>query len=65
MKPYSLVGINANAFNIMAYVKSCMQKERKSQEEIKNYLNDAMSSNYDHLLYVSNEMIDKLNNESI
>ena len=36
-------------------------QELKFGNKIKAYLDDAMSSNYDHLLAVSVEMVDKCN----
>lgn len=58
---YDLVGINGNAYSIMGYVSSAMKREGKSQEEIDVYYKDATSSDYTHLICVSMEIIDKLN----
>lgn len=63
-KEYSLVGIDGNAFSIMAYVSKAMKENRFSKEEVKNYQNEAMSGNYDNLLRVSIKMIDKINEMS-
>lgn len=60
-KEYSLVGIDGNAFSIMAYVSKAMKENGFSKEEVKNYQNEAMSGNYDNLLIVSMKMIDKIN----
>ena len=62
-KNYTLVDVDGNAFAIMAYVRSAMMREGKSNEEIDNYLKDAQSSDYQHLLQVSVEMCEKLNVE--
>jgi hypothetical protein len=58
---YSLVGIDGNAFAVMAYVSTCMKYEHKTKDEIDAYLADAKSSDYNHLLCVSQEMIEQLN----
>lgn len=58
---YTLVGIDGNAFAVMGYVRDAMRKEGCSLEEQKAYTKDAMSGNYSHLLYVSMNMIEKLN----
>ena len=62
-KNYNLADVDGNAFAIMAYVRSTMMREGKSNEEIDNYLKDAQSSDYQHLLQVSVEMCEKLNVE--
>ena len=58
---YSLVGIDGNAYAIMAYVKKAMQREQSSSTEIKKYLSSAMASDYPHLVTKSQEIIDQLN----
>ena len=58
---YNLVGVDGNAFAVMGYVRDAMRKEGCSLEEQKAYTEDAMSGNYSHLLYVSIDMIEKLN----
>ena len=62
-KKYTLADVDGNAFAIMAYVRSAMMREGKSNEEIDNYLKDAQSSDYQHLLQVSVEMCERLNGE--
>ena len=62
-KNYTLADVDGNAFAIMAYVRSAMKREGKSNEEIDNYIKDAQSSDYNHLLQVSVEMCEKLNVE--
>ena len=47
---YNLVGIDGNAYSIMGYVSN-----------IHDYITRATSSDYDNLLRVSIDMIDKLN----
>lgn len=63
MRKYDLVGVDGNAFCVMAYVAKAMKNEGKSKEEIDEYYKDAKSSDYYHLLAVSVEMIEKLNDE--
>lgn len=58
---YSLIGVNGNAFAIMGYVRNCMQKEGKTEEEKKAYIDTARSGDYNNLLAVSLGMIDELN----
>ena len=58
---YDLVGVDGNAYSIMGYVKKAMRAEKCTSQEIDEYLKDAMSSDYNHLLTVSISMIDKLN----
>lgn len=58
---YTLVGVNGNAFSVMGYVMRAMKERRRTREEIDVYVKDAMSSDYDHLLVVSNDMIEELN----
>ena len=61
MKPFSLVGVDGNAFNVMAYTSNAMKKAGYSQEEIKQYRELATSGDYDALLVLSFEWIDKCN----
>ena len=61
MEKFDLVGIDGNAFCIMAYVTNAMKKCGFSKEARDKYIEDATSSNYDHLLVLSMEMIDTCN----
>ena len=61
MKPFSLVGVDGNAFNVMGYTANAMKKAGYSQEEIKQYIQLATSGDYDALLVLSFEWIDKCN----
>lgn len=63
MKKYDLVGIDGNAFAVMGYVTKCMRSENMDKESIDNYLKDAKSSDYNHLLCVSIDMIEFLNEQ--
>lgn len=58
---YDLIGVDGNAFSIMAYVLNAMRRQHFSIEEQAAYKEDAMSSDYSHLLAVSSEMINKCN----
>ena len=58
---YDLVGVDGNAYSVMGYVRKAMANEGFTRKEIDNYLNDAMSDDYNHLLYVSIQMVDECN----
>lgn len=76
MKKKTLVGVNGNAFCVMGTVSSWMKeacslaRQQADEDGIKTfdekaidaYTNEAMSSDYNHLLNVSVEMVDKINN---
>lgn len=61
MSKFDLVGIDGNAFCIMAYVTNAMKQCGFSKDERDAYFSDATSSDYYHLLCVSIEMIDRCN----
>ena len=61
MKTYTLVGINGNAYSIMGYVRVAMDNANMTNDDIDAYVKDATSSDYNHLVAVSCEMIDKVN----
>lgn len=61
---YALDEENGNAYAIMAYVCKAMKREGKSNEEIGNYLEDAKSGDYHHLIEISAGMCEKLNGEN-
>lgn len=61
MKAYTLVGVGGNAYSIMGYVRSAMKRAQMTSQDIDAYTKDAKSSDYNHLLVVSCEMIDKVN----
>ena len=62
--PYSLIGIDGNAFAIMAYVTNAMKQCGYSRNAIQCYRDEAMSDDYDHLLNISCVMIDNCNKAS-
>lgn len=61
MGKYCLVGVDGNAIAVMGYVSLAMQETGFTKDEINSYRKEAMSSDYDHLLAVSDEMVDKCN----
>ena len=58
---YDLVGVDGNAFAVMAYVLKAMKECNMSKEEQSDYQTKAMSGDYNNLLAVSIEMIDRCN----
>ena len=62
-KKFSLVGIDGNAFNIMAYVKTAMREAGFSKKERSEYVEDCMRGDYDRLLIISEDMIDRCNRQ--
>ena len=46
----------------MGYVVRAMKLEHKSKDEIDAYIRDAKSSDYTHLIAVSVDMCEELNN---
>ena len=60
---FDLVGIDGNAFNIMAYVKTAMREAGFSKKERSEYVEDCMRGDYDRLLIISDEMIDRCNRQ--
>ena len=61
MKPYDLVGVDGNAFSVMGYVSNAMRRSGFTSKECNEYLADAQSSDYNHLLSVSVQMVDTVN----
>lgn len=68
-KKYNLVGIDGNAYSIMGYVSTAMALECEAmgwdaaalKKEKDAYLADAMSGDYNHLVAVSADMVDRIN----
>lgn len=58
---YSLIDVDSNAYSILGYVTRAMRECKKTEKEIHAYLDKAMASDYNNLLQVSANMIDKLN----
>ena len=61
MKAFTLVGVDGNAYAVMGYVQRAMRTANMSKEDQDVYLEDAMSADYNHLLCVSIDMIEKVN----
>ena len=61
MKPYDLVGVDGNAFAVMGYVSNAMRRSGFTSKERNEYLADAQSDDYNHLLAVSVDMVEKVN----
>jgi hypothetical protein len=45
-----LTGLDGNAFLVLGRVKAALKKAGASQEEITEFMDEATSGNYDHLL---------------
>lgn len=60
---YTLEEVDGNAFAILAYVQRAMKNEGFTKAEIDQYMTDAKSSDYNHLVLTSLEMIDACNGE--
>ena len=67
-KPYTLVGVNGNAYAVMGYVIEAMRdcfRETKfvqfDRAHQKEFQDDAMKSDYNNLLCVSIKMVDWVN----
>ena len=58
---YTLVGVDGNAYAVMGYVTRAMRETGFTQEEIQAYKEDAQSDDYNRLLCVSADMINKCN----
>lgn len=59
--PYSLIGIDGNAFSIIGYVANAMKQCGYSRDAITVYKSEALSGDYNNLLSVSIKMIDNCN----
>ena len=60
-KKFSLVGVDGNPFNVMAYVKTAMREAGFSKKERSEYIEDCMRGDYDRLLLISEEMVEYCN----
>ena len=60
MAKYTLVGVNGNAFSVMGYTGNALRKEGLGHlvEEMEN---KAVSGNYNNLLCVCMDYVDKAN----
>jgi len=61
MRAYTLVGVNGNAFSIMAYTARAMRAAKFSKEEIDRMHTEAKSGDYYNLIAVCDGYIDAVN----
>lgn len=54
----NLVGVDGNAFSILAYAKRAADKAKWSPAKWQEYVTNAKSGDYDHLLQVTMEYFD-------
>lgn len=53
-----LTGEDGNAFAIMGAVKSALRKAGATPQELKEYMDESMSGDYDNLLRVAMEWVE-------
>lgn len=53
----SLVGLDGNAFSILARAQKAMRKAGLAEEDIEEYLTQATSGDYNHLLQVTMDTV--------
>lgn len=53
-----LIGNSGNAFAILGSVKQALRRSGADKEYIDQYLNEAMSGDYDHLLAVTMDYVE-------
>jgi len=58
---YTLVGVDGNPFVVMGYVIRIMLKEGFTREECDAYTKAAMSGDYNNLLCVSMDYVERCN----
>ena len=63
MAPYFTLEnvVDGNAFSIISYVRSAMKSAKMSSRDIDEYTTDATSADYNHLLIISCEMLERVN----
>ena len=64
MSKYNLVGVDSNAFSVLAYVEKALRREGL-KDKIDDYRAKATSSDYDHLLAISIEYIELANEAAV
>lgn len=60
MAKFTLVGVDGNAFCIMGYTANCL-REAGLKDEVKEMQEKAMSSDYNNLICVCNDYVEKAN----
>ena len=53
----SLVGVDGNAFSILGQVRKAMRQALVPAEQIKEYMMEATSGDYDHLLQTTMQWV--------
>lgn len=61
MKEYTLVGVDGNAFAILAYTQKAMRECKFSKEQIEKMRVEATTSNHDNLICVCMDYLEKCN----
>lgn len=61
MKAYSLVGVDGNAYSIMDYTAKAMRRAGFNKDEIDSMYAEAMSGDYNNLICICADWIDKVN----
>lgn len=54
----NLIGEDGNAFSIIGKVKKTLASAGADKEYVKQYMNEAMAGDYDHLLIVTMGYVD-------
>ena len=62
-RKYSLIGVNLNAYSVIAYVTKCMREERLLESDILEYRIECKNSNYKRVMRISNDMLNFLNSK--
>lgn len=61
MKEYTLVGVDSNAFAILAYTQKAMRECKFSKEQIEKMRTEATASDYNNLICVCMDYVGKCN----
>ena len=61
MKPYSLVGVNGNAYSVMGYTANAMRRAGFTTEEVNKMFKEAQKGNYYELIATCDGYINQVN----
>jgi hypothetical protein len=61
MGRFSLIGVDGNAFCVMGYTARAMRRSGFTQDEIDKMYEEAESGDYNNLLCVCNDYVEKCN----
>ena len=61
MKPFTLVGVDGNAFCVIAYTKNAMRKAGFTRQQMAEYQNEVTQLDYDYLIVKSMDILDECN----